>query len=67
MKQRIVCFCEHSFETDIPAMVDLGREPEVEEQIVRGEFLNVRCPACGKVLKPEFPVFINRKSPVPGV
>ena len=59
MKQRIVCFCEHSFETDIPAMVDLGREPEVEEQIVRGEFLNVRCPACGKILKPEFPVFIK--------
>ncbi len=59
MKRRIVCFCEHSFDADIPLSIDLGKEPEVEQAIISGEFLNIRCPNCGKVLKPEFPVFID--------
>jgi hypothetical protein len=59
MKRQLVCFCEHRFEADIPVSIDLSKEPEFEEQIIRGEFLDVRCPKCGKVLKPEFPVFIN--------
>ena len=59
MKQRIVCFCEHGFDADVPDSVDLAAEPETEEAIVRGEFLNIRCPNCGKVLKPEFPVYIE--------
>ena len=59
MKRHIVCFCEHSFEADIPIAVDLSQEPEVEQAIIDGDFLNVRCPNCGKVLKPEFPVLIE--------
>ncbi|UCF96225.1 MAG: CpXC domain-containing protein [Spirochaetaceae bacterium] len=59
MKRQIVCFCEHSFTTDVPDSVDLGKEPEVEQAIISGEFLNIRCPNCGKVLKPEFPVLIE--------
>jgi hypothetical protein len=59
VKRRIVCFCEHSFDADISITVDLGREPEVEQEIISGEFLSIRCPKCGKVLKPEFPVLIE--------
>jgi hypothetical protein len=59
MKHRIVCFCEHGFDADVPVVVDLGEEPEVEQAIVSGDFLNIRCPNCGKVLKPEFPVLIE--------
>jgi len=59
--RQIVCFCEHSFQTDVPERVDLAESPEVEEQILSGEFLSVRCPACGKLLKPEFPVFVRHE------
>jgi hypothetical protein len=59
MKRRIVCFCEHGFDADVPDAVDLGEKPEVEEAILQGEFLSIRCPNCGKVLKPEFPVYIE--------
>jgi hypothetical protein len=57
--RQLVCFCEHSFEAEVPERVDLAENPEVEDQILSGEFLAVRCPACGKVLKPEFPVFVR--------
>ena len=59
MKRRIVCFCEHGFDADVPDSVDLGKQPEVEQAIIDGEFLSIRCPNCGKVLKPEFPVLIE--------
>jgi hypothetical protein len=59
MKRRIVCFCEHGFDTDVPDSVDLGEQPEMEQAILDGEFLSIRCPNCGKVLKPEFPVLIE--------
>jgi hypothetical protein len=59
MKRRIVCFCEHAFDADVPDSVDLSKEPEVEQAILDGEFLSISCPNCGKTLKPEFPVFIE--------
>ena len=59
MKRKIVCFCEHSFEADFPDSVDLEADPSVEQQILDGELLAVRCPECGKVLKPEFPVLVR--------
>jgi hypothetical protein len=59
VKRRIVCFCEHVFDADVPDSIDLGDQPEVEQTIIDGEFLSIRCPNCGKVLKPEFPVLIE--------
>jgi hypothetical protein len=59
MKRRIVCFCEHAFDAEVPDSIDLGEQPQVEQAIVKGEFLSLRCPNCGKVLKPEFPVLID--------
>jgi hypothetical protein len=59
VKRKLVCFCEHAFETDIPESVDLAGQPELEQAILTGDFLSVRCPRCGKVLKPEFPVLVR--------
>ncbi len=51
----ITCMCEKKFEADFPDTIDLGRTPEVVREIIDGSFMNVTCPACHKVLKPEFP------------
>ena len=59
MKRKLVCFCEHAFETEIPDAVDLGADPALEEAILEGEFMTVRCPGCGKLLKPEYPVRVH--------
>ncbi len=58
MKKKIVCFCEAEFNADIPKLVDFSKEPEIEEDILKGKFMAVTCPACGKLIKPEFPVHI---------
>ena len=54
-KRHIACFCESSFDTEIPESADLIADPGVEEQILSGDFMAVNCPACGKRLTPEFP------------
>ncbi|HEQ71659.1 MAG TPA: hypothetical protein ENN69_04145 [Spirochaetia bacterium] len=55
----ITCMCEHKFTADIPAEVDIGAAPALLEEISDGSFMNVTCPACGTVLKPEFRVHIT--------
>ncbi len=55
-KRKIVCLCEHEFEIDYPDFVDLEQKPEIEEDILSGDFMSFTCPGCGKKLKPEFPV-----------
>jgi hypothetical protein len=54
-RRRIACFCEKVFEADLPAVVDLAERPEAADEVLRGEFMAVTCPACGKRLTPEFP------------
>jgi hypothetical protein len=54
-RRRIACFCEKVFEVDLPAVVDLAARPEAADEVLRGEFMAVSCPACGKRLTPEFP------------
>lgn len=54
-KRRIACFCEKVFEADLPVVVDLAERPEAADEVLRGEFMAVTCPACGKRLTPEFP------------
>jgi hypothetical protein len=54
-KHRIACFCEKVFDADLPAVVDLAARPEAADEVLRGEFMVVTCPACGKRLTPEFP------------
>ena len=55
VKRRIACFCESTFEADVPEAADLGADAEVRAAILAGDFMSVTCPACGKVLTPEFP------------
>jgi hypothetical protein len=55
LTKRIACFCEATFDAEIPESADLAAEPGVEELILGGDFMAVSCPVCGKRLTPEFP------------
>ncbi len=59
MKRSIACFCEKTFETEIPDAVDLVANPEIEALILSGEFMAVLCPACAKRLTPEYPCLVS--------
>ena len=59
MKRKLVCFCEHEFESEVPESVDLAAEPDARRAILEGDFLTIHCPGCGKALKPEFPVLVS--------
>jgi hypothetical protein len=53
--RRIACFCEATFDADLPSAADLGADPEVGELIANGTFMSAACPACGRKLTPEYP------------
>jgi hypothetical protein len=53
--KKITCYCEKTFEADIPDKVDFDQNPGSMTAILEGEFMSVSCPQCGKVLKPEYP------------
>jgi len=59
MRRKITCFCENSFEVEVPEEVDLENNREYFDQILNGSFFSYLCAACGKNLKPEFPVTVN--------
>jgi len=54
-KRKLVCMCENEFEVEVRELVDLEEEPEIEDEILSGDYMTYRCPKCGKLLKPEFP------------
>ena len=58
MKRKIPCFCDNSFEVEIPDEIDLDKNKEYFDEIQNGSFLNFSCASCGKILKPEFPIAI---------
>lgn len=64
--RRIACFCEKTFEAEMPDAVDLGAEPGIAETILGGDFMAVSCPACGKRLTPEFPCMVSLARDIPG-
>jgi hypothetical protein len=53
--RHIACFCENSFDAEIPESADLAADPGVQALILGGDFMAVSCPSCGKRLTPEFP------------
>ena len=53
--KKITCYCEETFDADIPDEVDLDKNPEAMTAIISGDFMSATCPRCGKVLKPEYP------------
>jgi hypothetical protein len=53
--RRVACFCESTFDAEIPESGDLSSEPGLTETILGGDFMAVTCSACGKRLTPEYP------------
>jgi hypothetical protein len=62
MQRKIACFCENTFDAQIPEEADLAVEPDVEGLILSGDFMAVACPACGKRLTPEYPFRLSSVS-----
>ena len=58
MKRKIHCFCDNSFEVEVPEEIDLDKEKKYFDEILSGSFFSFNCTSCGKNLKPEFPVSI---------
>jgi hypothetical protein len=56
---QLTCMCEHKFKADFPKVVDAEKNPDAIKKILTGDFLTAVCPACGKMLKLEFPFQIN--------
>jgi len=54
----IPCYCNNEVEFDVPGEIDISTNPEIIDTIMDGSFMTVRCPYCGKLLKPEEPVRI---------
>ena len=53
--RHIACFCETTFDTDLPTAADMAADPEIEQLILDGSFMAVSCPGCGRKLTPEYP------------
>jgi hypothetical protein len=59
---KLTCLCENKFDAQFPSVVNVDEKPDVIEIILRGDFLTAQCPACGKILRLEFPFqLINKK------
>ena len=59
VKRHVACFCENSFDADLPESADLRADAEVRAHILDGSFMSVSCPACGKTLSPEYPFHLS--------
>ena len=58
MKRKITCFCDNTFEADIPEEIDLDSQSGYLDEIQNGSFFLFSCPSCGKKHKPEFPLTV---------
>jgi hypothetical protein len=52
--KNIDCYCGTSFKADIKDEINLSENPEIIDQIINNKFMEFICPACDKVLKPEY-------------
>ena len=57
MKRKITCFCENSFDAEVPEEINLDSGNYFDE-IQNGTFMSFTCPSCGKKHKPEFKLSI---------
>jgi hypothetical protein len=53
--RHIACFCETTFDAELPSRADMSEDPEIEQLILDGSFMSVTCPGCGRRLSPEYP------------
>ena len=58
MKRKITCFCDNAFDVEVPEEIDLDSGNNYLEEILNGSFFSFKCPGCGKIHKPEFPLSI---------
>lgn len=52
----IRCNCGEEVQIDFPETFDTTEHPGLIEEVLNGNFLSVRCAACGNLIKPELPV-----------
>ncbi|MCK5201084.1 MAG: hypothetical protein KAR21_22175, partial [Spirochaetales bacterium] len=52
--KNIDCYCGTSFEADIKDEINLSENPEIVDHILNNSFMEFMCPACDKILKPEY-------------
>src|SRR5271157_405016 len=57
--RHIACFCETTFDADMPSSADMTGDPEIEQLILDGSFMSVTCPGCGRRLTPEYPFHLT--------
>lgn len=62
--RHIACFCETTFDAELPTSADMSRDTEIVQLILDGSFMSVTCPGCGRRLGPEYPF---RLTGVPGL
>ena len=49
----IPCHCGNIIESDLEPEIDLGRNPEIYNRIIEGDFMTFTCPLCGTEIKTE--------------
>ncbi len=54
--KKIYCYCGNVFEADIQDEINLLDNPKIVDQIINNNFMEFKCPACGKVFKPEYKI-----------
>jgi hypothetical protein len=59
--RQVTCMCESVFDADLPEEIDIDATPGVMDSILKGDFLSIRCPNCGSLLKPEIRVRLFSK------
>ena len=58
MKRKISCFCDFTFEAEIPEEINLDTNPEFITEILDGIIFTYTCSRCSKKHKPEFPLMV---------
>ena len=57
--RKITCPCEQVFKAEIPETVNLDKEKEALDKIVKGTILSCICPACNAVLNLDLPLTVS--------
>ena len=60
MQRETLCYCGHTVSHDFPERLDLSKERGAVDEILDGTFLQITCDACGEVLKPDFPILLEK-------
>jgi len=62
MKKNIVCPCGNNIPFNFDEEIDLDKNTEILDSVLKGTFMSFNCPSCFKVHKPEFKITFYWKS-----